>query len=167
MPSFTPINARQLEEKRCAPYRRCYFCVVMGSEEEPCKHAERPVVDKRASVGSSSSTNSTSSTPTIINSGKVNNRKACSRCNGKEYNMSNFRDHNKVHFLEDHGAIARVPCGCCEAGKCIVARSPMDIETYACMSCLKSHRQCSFNGLKTKEHKKCKPGAHPALLRPI
>ncbi|KAF5684928.1 hypothetical protein FDENT_6499 [Fusarium denticulatum] len=186
MSPFTPINAPLSEDLR-TPH---WLWVVMGSPEAIIKTAlaketeatvkeeteataqseheaparpaaERPVVEKRASVGSSSSTRA------ITNSGKVNNRKTCSRCNGKKYNMSNFKDHNKVHFLEDHGVTARFPCSCCKAGKCIVARCPKDIETYACIGCLKSHRQCSFNGLKTKKRKKCKPGAHPALLRPI
>ncbi|KAG5754603.1 hypothetical protein H9Q70_002795 [Fusarium xylarioides] len=211
MSSFTPINARQMEEKRRTQAKRCYWCVVRGSLEEPCEHWDRsygkgrrcddemhhdkkedtaveaetkvsvkpeteatakeetePTVEERVSVESSSSTSSTSSTRTITSSVKVNNRKTCSRCNGKEYNMSNFKDHNKVHFLEDHGVPARFPCNCCkEPGKCIVARCPKNIETYACISCLKSHRQCSFNGLKAERREKCKPGLHPALLRPV
>ncbi|KAF5531834.1 hypothetical protein FPHYL_13858 [Fusarium phyllophilum] len=212
MSSFTPINARQMEEKRRPQAKRCYWCVVMGSLEERCEYwdrpyekgrrcddemhhdkkedaaveaetkatmeeetqatvkaeheapaqpaAERPVVEERASVASSSGSSSSSN--------KVNNRKTCARCNGKEYNMSNFKDHNKVHFLEDHGVPARFPCnGCKEPGKCIVARCPKHIETYACINCLKSHRQCSFNGLKAERREKCKPGVHPALLRPV
>ncbi|KAF4443462.1 hypothetical protein FACUT_1279 [Fusarium acutatum] len=201
MSSFTPINAREVEEKKRAQARRCYWCVVMGSLEERCKHwdkpyeqdcrcddemhrdkkedaavkaetkttvkaeheapaqpaSERPIVEERASVASSSSTSS----------GKVNNRKTCSRCNGKEYNISNFKDHNKVHFLEDNGVPARFPCNCCKAGKCIVARCPKDLETYSCISCLRSHRQCNFSLLKAAKREKCKPGVHPALLRPI
>ncbi|EWG38650.1 hypothetical protein FVEG_01823 [Fusarium verticillioides 7600] len=166
MSSFTPINAKPLEKKQGAPHRHCYLCAVTGSPGEPCKHAERPVVEKGASVGSSGSTNSTSSTSTIINSGKVNNRKICAICN-REYNMSNFRDHMKIHYLEAHGVAACVPCQCCKAGQCIVARSPTEIETYACISCLKSHRTCSLNELKTKKGEKCKPGTHPALLHPV
>ncbi|KAF5981353.1 hypothetical protein FCOIX_4248 [Fusarium coicis] len=165
MSSFTPINAKPLEKKQGAPHGHCSLCVDMGSLREPCKHAERPVVEKEAGVGSSGSTNSTRSTSTI-NSGKVNNRKTCAICN-REYNMSNFRDHMKIHYLEAHGVAACAPCKCCKAGKCIVARSPKEIETYACISCLKSHRTCSFNELKTKKGEKCKPGTHPAILHPI
>ncbi|CCT70777.1 uncharacterized protein FFUJ_06346 [Fusarium fujikuroi IMI 58289] len=52
----------------------------------PQAAARPPVVNKRAG-----------------RTNKVNNRKTCTRCNGKEYNMSNFKDHEKVHYLEDNG----------------------------------------------------------------
>ncbi|KAI1015668.1 hypothetical protein LB503_009865 [Fusarium chuoi] len=117
----------------------------------PQAAARRPVVNKRAG-----------------RTNKVNNRKTCTRCNGKEYNMSNFKDHEKVHYLEDNGVPARFPCdGCKEPGKCRVARYPRRLGTYACISCLRSHKPCGFNKVKAKKHEKCKPGVHPALLRPI
>ncbi|ENH62088.1 hypothetical protein FOC1_g10015046 [Fusarium oxysporum f. sp. cubense race 1] len=168
MSCFTPINAHEVQEKR-AQARRCYWCVVTGSVEECCKHAEEadadlqhcqaaaepPVVEERASM------------ERVSRSGKVNNRKTCPICSGKEYNMSNFTDHMKVHRLEVLGVRARHPCECCkDPRKCLVAPIPLNIETYSCICCLRAHKKCSFNGLKGRGEK-CKPGVHPALERRI
>ncbi|EWY88039.1 hypothetical protein FOYG_09401 [Fusarium oxysporum NRRL 32931] len=199
MSRFTPVNAHEVQEKR-AQARRCYWCVVTGSVEECCKHAEEadadlqhcqgddemqlceeeaavqeetegtvqakneapsqaaaepPVVEERASM------------ERVSRSGKVNNRKTCPICSGKEYNMSNFTDHMKVHRLEVLGVRARHPCECCkDPRKCLVAPIPLDIETYSCICCLRAHKKCSFNGLK-RRGEKCKPGVHPALERRI
>ncbi|KAF4499323.1 hypothetical protein FAGAP_4479 [Fusarium agapanthi] len=98
MSSFTPINARQVEEKKRDKEDEAAFkaeteatieaeteATVEAEHEAPAQAtAERPTVEERASS-------------------KVNNIKTCSRCNGKEYNMSNFGDHIKVHVLEEHG----------------------------------------------------------------
>ncbi|KAF5553349.1 hypothetical protein FMEXI_2483 [Fusarium mexicanum] len=114
MSSFTPINARQVEEKKRAQARQRYWwdedetkrnkeeeaavkaeteatvavetkAIVEAEHKAPAQAAaERPIVEERAR-------------------GKANNMKTCSRCNGKEYNMSNFGDHIKVHVLEENG----------------------------------------------------------------
>ncbi|CZR42532.1 uncharacterized protein FPRO_09835 [Fusarium proliferatum ET1] len=222
MSPWTPINARQVEEKKRAQARSCHWCVILGpleerrkygypegcccedktqrhkEEEAPVKAETGATVDTEADAEADTDTDSDSDTDSgtdsdseatmraspevlpqaaprrpVVNkwagrTSKVNNRKTCTRCNGKEYNMSNFKDHEKVHYLEDNGVPARFPCdGCKEPGKCRVARYPQRLGTYACISCLRSHKPCGFNKVKAKKHDKCKPGVHPALLRPI
>ncbi|KAF5706107.1 hypothetical protein FGLOB1_7622 [Fusarium globosum] len=210
MSPWTPINARQVEEKKRAQARRCHWCVILGSLEERRKYGypegcccedktqhhkeeEAPVkaetgvtVNTDADADADADTDSeatmraspevlpqAAASPPVVNkragrTNKVNNRKTCTRCNGKEYNMSNFKDHEKVHYLEDNGVPARFLCNSCkETGKCRVARYPQRLGTYACISCLRSHKPCGFNKVKAKKHERCKPGVHPALLRPI
>ncbi|KAF5665131.1 hypothetical protein FCIRC_10653 [Fusarium circinatum] len=184
MSSFTPINARQVEEKKRAQARQCYWCVVMKPLGEPCTDRDNPdeqcccddceikrskeeesAVQAETEATSGADTEATSGAETedtvkaetedtvkaetedtvkaetedtvkaetedtvkaetedtvraeheapsqaaaerpIVEErarGKASNKKTCSRCNGKEYNMSNFADHIKVHALEENG----------------------------------------------------------------
>ncbi|KAF5972455.1 hypothetical protein FBULB1_8739 [Fusarium bulbicola] len=144
MSSFTPINARQVEEKKRAQARQCYWCVVTEPLEEPCTHRvnsdgqcccddyeikrskeEEAAVkaDTEATVEADTEDTVEADTEDTVEAeheapaqaaaerpivkerarGKANNMKTCSRCNGKEYNMSNFADHSKVHVLEENG----------------------------------------------------------------
>ncbi|KAI7762326.1 hypothetical protein LZL87_006721 [Fusarium oxysporum] len=143
------------EEEDAAVQEETEATFQAGNEAPAQAAAEPPVVEERASV------------ERVSSSGKVNNRRTCPICSGKEYNMSNFTDHMKVHRLEMMGLQALHPCKCCKnPRKCLVAPIPLDIETYSCICCLRAHKKCSFNGLK-KPGDKCKPGVHPALERRI
>ncbi|KAF5710239.1 hypothetical protein FMUND_9604 [Fusarium mundagurra] len=156
------VKENEAMAKKKATVKEETEAAAQSDHEAPARAApKRPVVQERASVKKANAKR-------VGSSSKVNNSMPCSRCNGKEYNKSNIRDHNKVHFLEDEGVQAVFPCKCCKTtSKCIVARYPERIETYACQSCLRSHKQCSFNGLKATRYEPCKPGEHPALLRRI
>ncbi|KAF5611175.1 uncharacterized protein FSUBG_2454 [Fusarium subglutinans] len=128
MSSFTPINARQVEEKKRARARQCYWCVVMKPLEELCTHRDNPdeqcccddyeikrskeeesavQAETEDTVGAEheAPAQATAERPIVKERarGKANNKKTCSRCNGKKYNMSNFADHIKVHALEENG----------------------------------------------------------------
>ncbi|KAF5254189.1 hypothetical protein FANTH_1071 [Fusarium anthophilum] len=136
MSSFTPINAQQVEEKKRAQARQCYWCVVKESLEEPCTHRDNPdehsccddyeikrSEEEEAAVKAETEATAEAKMEDTVGAehkapaqpaaerpiveerarGKANNMKTCSRCNGKEYNMSNFADHNKVHVLEENG----------------------------------------------------------------
>ncbi|KAF4973508.1 hypothetical protein FSARC_205 [Fusarium sarcochroum] len=93
-------------------------------------------------------------------------RKPCTKC-GKWFNKKSKADHGKVHKLEEMGVPALRPCSKCTVGsQCLVARHPEEVTTYACICCLRAHRQCSFT--TEGRHEQMRTGqqwvpVHPAL----
>ncbi|KAF9762838.1 hypothetical protein IL306_003306 [Fusarium sp. DS 682] len=144
-----------------------YYRTLMDPDTpaQPSAEASSGPVAKPASEPAAEPTSEPAARPAATK--KKTNAKAVKQCDTchQYFSMSNLADHKKVHRLKNGlGARALRPCEGCKnhPDECIVSRIPGDINTYACMSCLKSHKACDFN-------KAChgRPGGndvHPALI---
>ncbi|RSL61968.1 hypothetical protein CEP54_006003 [Fusarium duplospermum] len=84
------------------------------------------------------------------------------------FSSKSIADHRKTHILAQGGSqAARQPCtGCAGTGKdCMVSIDPTNVNmnTYACLACLKGHRACSH---KPYGRAVPRPRRHPALDPP-